>query len=196
MRSDVIPKTKFHPPVLRQPIVPRPRLTETFAIGCPLTVISAPAGFGKTTLALEWLTSTKARVAWFSLDADDNDPIRFIHGCIAALQRAGVKLRVATGERALKRLIADLINQLGEIEPVTLVLDDYHVITEEEVHSALAYLLDHIPASLQLVLITREQPALPLARLRARNQVRELDLDDLRFTATETRAFLNDVMHL
>jgi len=191
-----IPKTKFHPPVLRQPMVSRPRLTETFRDGCPFTVISAPAGSGKTTLALEWLFSSKSRVAWFSLDADDNDPLRFIHGCIAALQRAGVKLRLAAGERALKRLIANVINQLGEIEPITLVLDDYHVITEEGVHSAFAYLLDHIPASLQLVLITREQPALPLARLRARNQVRELDLDDLRFTAKETSAFLNDVMHL
>src|SRR5690349_12562353 len=194
MRSDVIPKTKFPPPVLRQPIVPRPRLTETFAIGCPLTVISAPAGSGKTTLALEWLTSTKARVAWFSLDADDNDPIRFIHGCIAALQAAGVKLRVSAGERSLNRLIAEIINQIGDVEPVTLVLDDYHVISEDSVHSAFAYLLDHLPASLQLVLTTREQPSLPLARLRARNQVRELALDDLRFTARETMLFLNDVM--
>src|SRR5436190_8540599 len=114
MRSAAIPKTKFHPPVLRQPMVSRPRLTETFRDGCPLTVISAPAGSGKTTLALEWLSSSKTRVAWFSLDADDNDPIRFIHGCITALQRVGATRRVAAGERDLKRMIADIINQLGD----------------------------------------------------------------------------------
>src|SRR5689334_18021102 len=134
MRSVAIPKTKFHPPTLRQPMVPRPRLTETFTKACPLTVISAPAGSGKTTLALEWLASNEPRIAWFSLDVDDNDPIRFIHGCIAALQSAGVKLHLQPGDRALKRMIAEMINQLGEIEPITFVLDDYHVITDESVH--------------------------------------------------------------
>jgi LuxR family maltose regulon positive regulatory protein len=80
-----IPKTKFRPPTLRRPIVPRPRLTEVFSDKCPLALISAPAGSGKTTLVVEWLASSKTRVAWFALDSDDNDPIRFIHGC-AALQ--------------------------------------------------------------------------------------------------------------
>ncbi len=191
-----IPKTKFRPPTLRQPMVPRPRLTEAFLDKCPLTVVSAPAGSGKTTLVLEWLASHKTRVAWLSLDSDDNDPIRFIHGFITALQMAGAELHIPAGQRDLKTIIAEIINQLGDLEPMTLVLDDYHVITDEVIHSAFTYLLDYIPASLQLVLITREQPQLSLVRVRARNQVRELSLDDLRFTAEETTAFLNRVMGL
>jgi LuxR family maltose regulon positive regulatory protein len=191
-----IPKTKFRPPQLRQPLVPRPRLTEVFLDMCPLTLVSAPAGSGKTTLVLEWLASHKTRVAWFSLDVDDNDPIRFIHGLVTALQMAGAELRIPAGQRDLKTIITEVINQCSEIEAITMVLDDYHVIAEDSIHSALAYLLDYLPASLQLVLITREQPHLSLAHLRARNQVRELTLDDLRFTAEETTAFLNHVMGL
>jgi len=191
-----IPNTKFHPPALRQPMVPRPRLTKVFLDKCPLTVVSAPAGSGKTTLVLEWLASHKTRVAWLALDSDDNDPIRFIHGFITALQMAGAELHIPAGQRDLKTMIAEIINQLGDLEPMTFVLDDYHVITDDVIHSVCAYLLDYIPASLQLVLITREQPQLSLARLRARNQVRELSLDDLRFTAEETTAFLNRVMGL
>ncbi len=191
-----IPKTKFQPPRLRQPLVSRARLTEALTNACPLTVVSAPAGSGKTTLVLEWLASQKTRVAWFALDSDDNDPIRFIHGFMTALQIAGAKLRSPASQRELKPIMTEVINQLSEADPITLVLDDYHVITEEGIHSALAYLLDYLPTSLQLVLITREQPDLSLARLRARNQIRELTLDDLRFTPEETTAFLNQVMGL
>lgn len=191
-----IPKTKFRPPQLRQPMVPRARLTEVLADACPLTVVSAPAGSGKTTLVLEWLVSNNTRVAWFSLDSDDNDPIRFIHGCITAFQTAGIKLHVPASQRDLRAIMAEIINQFSDVEAVTFILDDYHVITDEAIHSAFVYLLDYIPASLQLVLITREQPHLSLSRLRARNQVRELTLDDLRFTAGETTAFLNNVMGL
>ena len=196
MRSLSIPKTKFSPPLLRQPIVPRPRLTEAFVDACPLTVVSAPAGSGKTTLVLEWLASNKSKVAWFSLDMEDNDPIRFIHSFISALQATGQRLHLPAGQRDLKTIIAEIINQFSDIEPITFVLDDYHVITDDSIHSALTYLLDHISASLQVVLITREQLPLPLARLRVRNQVRELALDDLRFTVKETTTFLNDVMDL
>lgn len=196
MRSPPIPKTKLHPPALRQPIVARARLTQVLQDPCPLTVISAPAGSGKTTLALSWVNSQSTPVAWLSLDADDNDPIRFVRGFIAALRRAGEKLHLPVGQRGLKAILADLINQLGETDPIVFVLDDYHLITEESIHAALAYFLDHIPASIQLVLVTREEPSLPLARLRARGQLRELDLHDLRFTIDEATMFLNQIMGL
>lgn len=191
-----IPKTKLRPPTLRQPIVARPRLTQSFTDRRPLTIVSAPAGSGKTTLALEWLTSTNSHVAWLSLDSDDNDPIRFINGFIAALQTAGLKLRAPSGQRDIKTILTEVINQFEHRDPITLVLDDYHLVTETSIHSALEYLLDHIPAALQLVIVTRETPPLPLARLRARDQLREFHLDELRFTAEETQQFLNQVMGL
>ena len=196
MPSPSIPKTKLRPPALRQPIVARPRLMKALREPCPLTLISAPAGSGKTTLALAWVTSQSARVAWLSLDTDDNDPIRFIRGFVAALQMAGEKLRVPAGQRGLKGIIADLINQLGETKGIVFVLDDYHLITEESIHTALSYFLDHMPPSIQLVLVTREEPPLPVARWRARRQLRELDLHDLRFTVEEAGTFLNQVMGL
>ncbi len=196
MRSLPIPKTKFRPPALRQPIVPRPRLTDAFSEACPLTVVSAPAGSGKTTLVLEWLASSKRRVAWLSLDSDDNDPVRFIRGCLAAFQTVGETLQIPAGQQDLRSLMAEIINQLGDIEPLTLVLDDYHLIADDSIHSALAYLLEHMPVSLRLVLVTREQTSLPVARLRVRHQARELSLDDLRFNPEETADFLNEVMGL
>jgi LuxR family transcriptional regulator, maltose regulon positive regulatory protein len=196
MHSASIPKTKLYPPRLRQPIVSRPRLRHVFLDSGPLTVISAPGGAGKTTLALEWLSSGKSRVAWLSLDFDDNDPIRFIHGVVAALRTTGERLRIPTGQRNLKSIMTEIINQLHEADPITLILDDYHVITEESIHLALTYLLDHIPTSLRLVLVTREEPPLPIARWRTRGQVHELNLQDLRFTLVETNAFLNQVMEL
>src|SRR5688500_14709148 len=132
-----IPKTKLHPPTLRQPIVPRPRLTSFFTDRRPLTIVSAPAGSGKTTLALESLSLNQGKVAWLSLDPDDNDPIRFINGFLAALQTAGVTFKAPWGQRNLKNIITELINQIedNQNESITVVLDDYHFITEELIHS-------------------------------------------------------------
>src|SRR5215216_3947650 len=109
MQPSPIPKTKLRPPALRQPIVRRPRLTDIFRDPCALTVISAPAGSGKTTLALEGLAFQNAKIAWLSLDTDDNDPIRFIRGFVAALQVTGEKLQLLAGQRELKTIMADLI---------------------------------------------------------------------------------------
>src|SRR5215216_2025173 len=196
MQSVAIPRTKLHPPTLRRPIVARPRLANSFRPGRSLIVLSAPAGSGKTTLALEWLAASKCRVAWLSLDADDNDPVRFMHGVLSALQVAGVDVSPASGQRNLKTIVSEVINHLLDRDPTILVLDDYHVIHEESIHEAITYLLDHIPASLQLVLVTRESPPLPLARLRARGQLQEFGLADLRFTIEETAQFLHQVMGL
>ena len=191
-----IPKTKLRPPILRQPIVSRVRLTQSFTDRRPLTIVSAPAGSGKTTLALEWLAANHENVAWLSLDSDDNDPIRFVNGFMAALQTAGLKLRAPAGQRDIKTIVTDIINQFENKGLVTLVLDDYHLILESSIHAALEYLLDHMPSSLQLVIVSRETPPLPLARLRARDQLREFHLDELRFTAEETGQFLNQIMGL
>jgi len=191
-----IPKTKLRPPKLRQPIVQRPRLTNSFTDRRPLTIVSAPAGSGKTTLALEWLANNNARVAWLSLDEDDNDPIRFINGFVASLHEAKIKITIPSGQRDIKTIVTEIINQFDETEIVTLVLDDYHLIKETSIHTAIAYLLDHIPALFQLALVTREEPPLPLPRLRARGQLREFHIVDLRFTLEETKQYLNQVMGL
>jgi LuxR family maltose regulon positive regulatory protein len=127
---------------------------------------------------------------------DDNDPMRFIRGFVAALQVTGEKLKLPAGQRELKTIIADLINQLGETDPIVFVLDDYHLIVDESIHEALAYFLDHVPGAFQLVLVTREEPPLPLARFRARGQLHEVTLQDLRFNGDEASTFLNQVMGL
>lgn len=196
MRSAAFPKTKVRPPVLHRPVIARPRLTAAFRDRCALTVICAPAGSGKTTLAREWFVPDKTQVAWLSLDVDDNDPIRFVRGMVAAFQTAGIKLRMNPGQRDLTLLMTDMINGLEDGDSLTLVLDDYHVISSEHVHAAIGYLLDHLPGSLALVLVSRQEPPLALARLRVRGQLREIHLQDLRFTTEEAQAFFSQVMGL
>lgn len=211
--------TKFHIPLTRRGRILRPRLIEQLNDGldCKLTLISAPAGFGKTTLVTEWVDNlNKAgasdgqsihRVAWLSLDEGDNDLARFLAYFVTALSRiAG--MRAASGERALGMLQSSqlppaetvlnfLLNEIAAFpDRIVLVLDDYHLIDIPPIHDALAYFLEHSPPQLHLVIATREDPLLPLARLRARCQLTELRAADLRFTSSEVAEFLNHVMGL
>jgi LuxR family transcriptional regulator, maltose regulon positive regulatory protein len=197
--QDVLLATKLHVPGPRPGFVARPRLAGALAGG--LVLVCAPAGFGKTALLADWLRSGGRPVAWLSLDAGDNDPVRFWRHVVAALDRA----RPGTGERvapllgpppsSFEGLVTALINELaaqsGE-NAIVLVLDDYHLINARQVHASLAFLLEHLPPGLHLVLASRSDPPLPLARLRARGQLAELRTDDLRFTAEEAAALLRE----
>jgi len=203
-------QTKLYVPPPRPSQVPRPRLVERLEegrrMGCGLTLISAPAGFGKTTLLSEWIAGSKPRmrVAWLSLDPHDNDPARFWSYLIAATQTAFPGLGVAVLEALqapqpppIEALLTDLINEIAETStPFTLILDDFHVITAPQINDALLLLLDSPPPLLHLVISSRANPPWPLARMRARRQMAELDADDLRFTPAQVSAFLNEVMGL
>lgn len=199
---EAILSTKINPPLPVPNLISRPRLIERLLVSRPLTLLSAPPGFGKTTLINEWRTQGKIKFAWLSLDADDNDPQRFIAYFIAALQTvkpeigaAGALLLQSTAE--YKNILTSLLNDLNKLDaPIVLVLDDYHEIHTDSIHDALSFILDHQPASLRLVLSTRNDPPLPLARLRGRGQLTEIRADDLRFTNDETTSFLNQIMGL
>jgi len=195
--QDVLLATKLHVPGPRPGFVPRPRLTGKLAPG--LVLVCAPAGFGKTALLADWLRSSGRPVAWLSLDVGDNDPVRFWRHVIAALDRArpGIGERIApllgpppsSFDGLVTALINELAAQSGENE-IVLVLDDYHLVDARQVHASLAFLVEHLPPVLHLVLASRSDPPLPLARLRARGQLAELRTDDLRFTAEEAAALL------
>jgi LuxR family transcriptional regulator, maltose regulon positive regulatory protein len=200
----------------RQSYVDRPRLRQalTVARSGKLTLISAPAGFGKTTLVSEWLAVPRGEyplgamrsAAWLSLDEGDNDPTRFLAYLIAALQTIVANLGEgllhmlhASQPQALpiKSMLTTLLNEITTVKDnFVLVLDDYHVIDAKPVDQALTFLLEHQPPQLHLVIATREDPALPLARLRARGQLTELRAADLRFTRAEAAEFLNQGMGL
>jgi LuxR family maltose regulon positive regulatory protein len=200
--------TKLYFPPVRSSLVSRPRLVERLQTGLPgtLTLISAPAGYGKTTLMSEWRAGVGCdySIAWLSLDIDDNDSTSFLTYIIAAL----ATLKPGFGETALgllqssqplpsRVILTSLINELGEFDKTFfLVLDDYHVITHPSIHEAVTYLLDHLPSQMHLVILTRADPPLPLSRLRARNQLAEIRAADLRFTVEEAAAFLNQIMGL
>jgi len=200
--------TKLYIPPSRRSVVLRPRLVERLneglAAGNRLTLVSAPAGFGKTTLVGEWVASCGRPAAWLSLDEGDSDPSRFLTYLIAALQTVapGIGEGVLTVLQSpqpppLESTLTALLNDLATIpSDVVLVLDDYHVLDAKPVDDALAFLVEHLPPRLHLVIATREDPALPLARLRARGQLTELRSADLRFAPSEAAAFLNEVMHL
>jgi len=180
------------------------RLDEGLGQGMRLTLLSASAGFGKTTLLSEWVASCGRPVAWLSLDEGDNDPVRFISYLVAALQT----IKVEIGERLLailqspqlpptESILTTLLNDITTIsDSFILVLDDYHVIDSQPVAQALVFLVEHLPPQMHLVIATREDPDLPLARLRVRGQLTELRANDLRFTPAEAADFLNQVMGL
>src|SRR5207248_1113746 len=190
--------TKLYIPRLRPNVVSRPRLIERLNEGLyrKLTLISAPAGFGKTTLVSEWVEgierpgARRARTAWLSLDEGDNDPARFLAYLVAALQTIAAHI----GEGVLgalqspqppptEAILMALLNEITTLpDNFVLVLDDYHMIDAKPVDIALTYLVEHLPPQMHLVIATREDPQLPLARLRAQGQLIELRAADLRFT--------------
>ncbi len=200
--------TKLYIPLLRSKIVLRPYLIGQLNEGThrKLTLISAPAGFGKTTLVSEWAASAGQPVAWLSLDEGDNDPARFLIYLISALQTIDPDigkdllgaLNAPQGQApSTESVLTELLNDIAHIPTrLVLVLDDYHVIDSKPVDEALAFLLKHLPARMHLVIATREDPPLPLAKLRARDQLTELRASDLRFTPSEAADFLNQVMGL
>src|ERR671916_3026941 len=189
--STPILATKLYVPPPQPRVVLRPRLTERLNEGLHrrLTLISAPAGFGKTTLVSGWLAGCQRPAAWLSLDEGDNDPARFLIYLVAALRTVAAGI----GEGLLGALqspqqpptestLTALLNEIDTVpDDFVLVLDDYHVIDARAVDDALAFLLEHLPLRMHLVIATREDPNLPLARLRARGQLAELRAADLRF---------------
>jgi len=221
-------QTKLYIPPVRPELVSRPRLIERLNAGLhhKLTLVSAPAGFGKTTLVSEWIhsgVSSRAygvgeehepagevsptpysllptpRFAWLSLDEGDNDPAIFLAYVVAALQT----IEADVGKGALgalqspqppptEAILTGLINEIAAVpDRIVLVLDDYHLIEAQPIHDALTFLLRHLPPQMHLVISTREDPPLPLARLRARGQLTEVRVTDLRFTSSEAAEFLN-----
>ena len=208
-------QTKLFIPPVRPERVSRPRLLERLDQGLHrrLTLVSAPAGFGKTTLLSEWVHTVGAHgnaphkaphVAWLSLDESDHDPVRFLAYLIVALR----KVKADAGKGFLSALrspqpppveavLVSLINEITALPgKIILVLDDYHLVESHEIDDSLTFLVDHLPPQLHLVIATREDPRLPLARLRARSQLAELRASDLKFSAAEAAEFLNQAMGL
>jgi LuxR family transcriptional regulator, maltose regulon positive regulatory protein len=194
--------TKLHVPKSPPKAVARTRLSDQLSKGQTLTLVCAPAGSGKSTLLSSWVAHNDKQVAWISLDEGDNQAQRFLLHFIAALRSVRPKL----GEEALGLLEAAhptseavltlLLNELSKGKPLSIVFDDYHLITAEEIHQAVAFFLEHLPPQIHVLIASRTIPPLPLAKLRAKGQLSELRGDDLRFTFEEVKAFLADTMGL
>ena len=201
-------ETKLQVPRRRRDLVARPRLSERLSRGAEsaLTLVSAPAGFGKTTLLADWLATTAAKgrsAAWLSLDQRDNDPALFWTYLVAALKTAAPGVGadalslLQSPQPPIEAVVATLLNDLSAISnDVVVVLDDYHLIDAREVQDGMAFLLEHLPTQVHLVIAGRADPALPLARLRGRGELIEIRAADLRFTPEEVAAYLNGAMGL
>ena len=197
--------TKLHAPSVHARLIGRPQLFERISreLDRGLTLISAPAGFGKTTLVAQWLAAVPLRVAWLSLDEQDSEPVRFLTYLVHALQAV-----VPIGEAVLQNLgsdappslepvLASFLNEIAELEDgIVLVLDDYHEIDSETIDRLLAYLVEHRPSVLKMVITSREDPPIPLARMRARGELAEFRADDLKFSTAEATAFLRQTVGL
>jgi LuxR family maltose regulon positive regulatory protein len=200
--------TKLNIPKLRSGIVSRENLLARLSegISTKLTLISASTGYGKTTLVLDWLghSGSGYPAAWVSLDESENDPIQFLLYVIAALEKiqedVGQDVRAilqGSQEIQIQTILSVLINDIDLIgEDFILILDDFHVIENNEVHETLNFLIDHLPTKMHIVILTRTDPALPLARLRANGDLVEIRARDLAFGVEETVEFLNNSMHL
>jgi LuxR family transcriptional regulator, maltose regulon positive regulatory protein len=198
--------TKLYIPGSQSELVRRSHLISRLEEGQQrkLTVLSTPAGFGKTTLVVDWIRQSGRAAAWLSLDDGDNDPARFLEYLVRALQTVEVGL----GDAVLQMLrspqspsfqaaLTLLINEVAELNrQVTLVLDDYHLITVQSIHSGLEFILNHLPPTLHLYITTRSDPPIGLSRLRARGELVELRATDLCFSLEETKSFLNEIMGL
>jgi LuxR family transcriptional regulator, maltose regulon positive regulatory protein len=205
MSTEII-TTKLFKPSPPPNLVSRPRLLHRLESGATgkLTLISAQAGFGKTTLLSEWINQCNKPVCWLSLDERDNNPHRFIKYFIVALQR----LNSAFGENAFLELqssqplqteiiLTHIINEIiATAEPFVFVMDDYHVITDPEIQQMLLFLLDHMPSQMHLIISSRSDPPWPLSRLKVRDEILEIRSQEMRFTLEEAAAFLNDMMGL
>lgn len=203
----VLLATKLHVPAIAAQLVHRPALLGALSVGRTrkLTLLSAPAGWGKTTLLAQWALNPgeDGRFAWLSLDSSDNDPVWFWMYVVAALQKVspGVGIRavelLAMGADPVQVVLPTLLNDLDAIaSPTVLVLDDYHLVVRRDVHEQLAFFISRMPANLHLVLATRSDPVLPLARLRASGELAEVRTEDLRFGTGEAHDLLNNVLGL
>jgi len=199
-------RTKLYVPPLQSKWISRMRLLKRMDEGFErkLTLISAPAGFGKTTLLVEWIHQKKIPVAWFSVDKKDNDPVHFLIYVIAGLQtlepgigKAALTLLQSPQPPPLESILINLINDISCIPTnATLVFDDYHAVDAKPIHDLIAFLLDHLPEHMHLVMATRSDPPLLLARLRSQNQLTELRAADLSFTTYETDDLFNKRLNL
>jgi len=193
--SNAVLITKLRPPPARPGDTPRPRLLARLDSGTErrVTLVSAPAGYGKTTALADWVAHGSASAAWLSLDEPDNAPQRFLRHLVAAMQRRDASLRELgdfVGED-LEAALITVVNDLAANEaPLCLVLDDYHCIAAQRVHELVGFLIAHAPPQLRLVIAGRNDPPLPLARLRVAQALTEVRADELRFTVAEARSLL------